>query len=240
MRRIYLLISTFLLIFFTTFSFHITPTFFEKRIDAGGGYQEYILKNNTNRTARYKISFLPGLGKFGHMDKWVEYSPKIITVKPQDQNILKVYIKAPKGTPEGEYSTLLNAKTVVVPKIDRQPDEEVAAVTALGLDISVEVLGYVGDLNADLEITNLKVSEDKDGKAVVTFNIKNNTPKRGVYYNIEILEANENFESIEKGRIAVRKSDEIKITLGKMKKKDIVGVRIRETATRKEITSKKL
>lgn len=240
MRKTYQILLTFLLTFSVTFSFHIAPTFFEKRIDAGGGYQEFILKNNTNRTARYKISFLPGLGKFGHMDKWVEYSPKIITVKPQSQSILKVYIKAPKGTPEGEYSTLLNAKTVVVPKIDRQPDEEVAAVAALGLDISMEVVGYVGDLNADLAISNLKVSEDKDGKTVVTFNIKNNTPKRGVYYNIEILEANENFESIEKGRIGVGKDDEIKITLNKMKKRDIVGVRIRETGTRKEITSKKL
>lgn len=240
MQKLNIFISTFLLIFNTVFPFHITPTFFEKRIDAGGGYQEFILKNNTNRTARYKISFLPGLGKFGHMDKWVEYSPKIITVKPQGQSILKVYVKAPKGTPEGEYSTLLNAKTVAVPKVDRQPDEDVSATARMGLDVSMEVVGYVGELNANLAISNLKVSEDKDGKAIVTFNLKNNTPKRGVYYSVEILEGNQNFETVEKGRIAVGKSDEIKITLNKMKKRDIVGVRIRETSTRKEITSKKL
>ncbi|MGL5316156.1 MAG: hypothetical protein ACRC92_23060 [Peptostreptococcaceae bacterium] len=230
----------FLVIFKFSFSFHIAPTFFEKRIDTGGGYQEFILKNNTNRTARYKISFLPGLGKFGHMDKWVEYNPKIITVKPQGESILKVYIKAPKGTPEGEYSALLNAKTVAVPKIDRQPDEEVSAAARMGLDVSMEVVGYVGELNANLAISNFKVSEDKDGKTIVTFNLKNNTPKRGVYYSVEILEGNQNFETVEKGRIAVGKSDEIKITLNKMKKRDIVGIRIRETSTRKEITSKKL
>lgn len=239
MRRIYLLISTFLLIFFTTFSFHMTPTFYEQRIDGPGGYKEFILKNTSNETLRYKIAFLPGLGKFGHMDKWVEYSPKVITIKPQSQSILKVYIKAPKGSPDGEYSTLLNAKTIPVPKIERQPNE-VAAAARLGLNVSIEIVGYVGDLKANLNVTNLKVSEDKDGKAVVTFDIKNNTPKRGVYYSVEILESNQNFETMEKGRIGVGKTDKVKITLDKMKKRDIVGIRIRETDTRKEIASKKL
>lgn len=239
MRRIYLLISTFLLIISSTFSFHITPTFFEKRIDGPGGYQEFILKNTSTETLRYKIAFLPGLGKFGHMDKWVEYNPKIITIKPQSQSILKVYVKAPKGTPEGEYSTLLNARTIPVPKLEKQPNE-VAAAARLGLNISVEIVGHVGDLVANLDVTNLKVSEDGNGKAIVTFDIKNNTPKRGVYYSVEILESNQNFETVEKGRIGVGKTDKVKITLDKMKKRDVVGVRIRETATRKEITNKKL
>lgn len=239
MRRLYLFVTTFLLIISTTFSFHITPTFFEKRIDGSGGYEEYVLKNNTNETVRYKIEFLPGLGKFGHMDKWVEYNPKIITIKPQSQSTLKVYIKAPKGTTEGEYSTLLNAKTIPVPKLEKQPNE-VAAAARLGLNISVEIVGYVGDLAANLEITNLKINEDKEGKAIVIFDVKNNTLKRGVYYSVEVLESNGNFETTEKGRVGVGKTDKVKITLDKMKKKDIVGVRIRETETRREITNKKL
>ncbi|MGL5780300.1 hypothetical protein [Cetobacterium sp.] len=239
MRRLHLFVTTFLLIISTTFSFHITPTFFEKRIDGSGGYEEYVLKNNTNETVRYKIEFLPGLGKFGHMDKWVEYNPKIITIKPQSQSTLKVYIKAPKGTTEGEYSTLLNAKTIPVPKLEKQPNE-VAAAARLGLNISVEIVGYVGDLAANLEITNLKINEDKEGKAIVIFDVKNNTLKRGVYYSVEVLESNGNFETTEKGRVGVGKTDKVKITLDKMKKKDIVGVRIRETETRREITNKKL
>lgn len=239
MRRLHLFVTTFLLIISTTFSFHITPTFFEKRIDGSGGYEEYVLKNNTNETVRYKIEFLPGLGKFGHMDKWVEYNPKIITIKPQSQSTLKVYIKAPKGTTEGEYSTLLNAKTIPVPKLEKQPNE-VAAAARLGLNINVEIVGYVGDLVANLDITNLKVNEDKEGKAIVIFDVKNNTLKRGVYYSVEVLESNGNFETTEKGRVGVGKTDKVKITLDKMKKKDIVGVRIRETETRREITNKKL
>ncbi|MCX3066798.1 hypothetical protein OQE61_04745 [Cetobacterium somerae] len=239
MRRLHLFVTTFLIIISTTFSFHITPTFFEKRIDGSGGYEEYVLKNNTNETVRYKIEFLPGLGKFGHMDKWVEYNPKIITIKPQSQSTLKVYIKAPKGTTEGEYSTLLNAKTIPVPKLEKQPNE-VAAAARLGLNINVEIVGYVGDLVANLEITNLKVNEDKEGKAIVIFDVKNNTLKRGVYYSVEVLESNGNFETTEKGRVGVGKTDKVKITLDKMKKRDIVGVRIRETATRREITNKKL
>lgn len=234
------IILIFFIFFVATFSFHITPTFFEKRIDGGGEYQEFTLKNSTDRTVRYKISFLPGLGKFENMSEWIEFSPKVLTIKPQSESTLKVYIKAPKGAKEGEYSALLNAKTITVPKIDRAPYEKVEAAAAIGLDISLEIVSYVGELNPDLLVTNLKIIEDKDGKAILTFNIKNNTPKRGVYYSIEVIQSNDNFETFENGRIGFGQSEDIKITLNNTKKREIVGIRIRETSTRKEITSKKL
>lgn len=230
----------FLLICLQLQAFNLTPTFFEKRIDGGGEYQEFVFKNDTDRTARYKISFLPGLGKFGNMSEWINYSPKILTIKPKSQGVLKVHIKAPNGTKEGEYSALLNAKTLPVPKLDRSPDEIVSAAANIGIDVSLEIVSYVGDLKADLEITNLKVIEDKDKKGFVTFNLKSKTPKRGVYYTVEVLEGNENFESTEKGRILSGETEQIKIPLERIKKKDVVGVRIRESATRKELVNKKI
>ncbi len=239
MRRIYLLISTFLLIFFTTFSFHIAPTFFEKRIDAGGGYQEFIMYNNSLKTQRFKVTALPGTGSYGgHMDKWVEYSPKIITIKPKSQSTLKVYIKAPKGTPEGEYSTFLNFKSVPVPDITRDDGKTVAAAASIGLNVNMEVIGYVGDFKPKLEITNLKVTENNEGQAVVSFKVKNNTLKRGIWYNIDVMSGNESHESVEKGRIGIGKTDEITLTMKNMKKRDVVGVRLRDSSTYEDITKK--
>lgn len=240
MRKTYQIFLTFLLIFSTTFSFHIAPTFFEKRIDAGGGYQEFIMYNNSTKTQRFKVTALPGTGKYGgHMDKWVEYNPKIITIKPKSQSILKVYIKAPKGTPEGEYSTFLNFKSVPVPNLPGDSGTNVAPATSIGLNVNVEVIGYVGDLKSKLEVSNLRVTENKEGQAVVSFKVKNNTLKRGVWYNIDIMRGSEDYESVEKGRIGIGKTDEITLTMKNMKKRDVVGVRLRDSSTYEEITKRK-
>lgn len=241
MNKFLRVITTFLLIFSTTFSFHIAPTFFEKRIDAGGGYQEFTMYNNSLKTQRFKVTVLPGTGKYsGHMDKWVEYNPKIITIKPKSQSILKVYVKAPKGIPEGEYSTFLNFKSVPVPDIAKDDGKTVGAVTNIGLSVNIEVIGYVGDLKSKLDITNLKVTENKEGQAVVAFKVKNNTLKRGVWYSIDVMTGNEGYESVEKGRIGIGKTDEITLTMKKMKKRDVVGVRLRDSSTYEDITKKEL
>ncbi|MGL5000455.1 MAG: hypothetical protein ACRC6J_01885, partial [Cetobacterium sp.] len=221
MKRFYNCILIFLIIFSTTLSFHIAPTFFEKRIDAGGGYQEFTLYNNSTKTQRFKVAALPGTGGYnGDMDKWVEFSPKIITIKPKSKNILKVYVKAPKNLEEGEYSTFLNFKSVPLPDLNREDGKTVAAAASIGLNVNIEVIGYVGNLKPKLEITNLEVSDNKDGSALVSLDVKNNTPKRGVWYNIDVMRGNESSESIEKGRIAKGGTDKVTFTMKNMKKKD--------------------
>ncbi|ERT69855.1 hypothetical protein [Cetobacterium somerae] len=241
MQKLNIFISTFLLIFTTVFPFHIAPTFFEKRIDAGGGYQEFIMYNNSLKTQRFKVTALPGTGEFnGHMDKWIEYNPKIITIKPKSQSALKVYIKAPKGTPEGEYSTFLNFKSVPMPELKKDDGKTAAAAASIGLNINMEVVGYVGDLKPKLEIINLSVVENKDGQAVVSFKVKNNSIKRGVWYDVDIIHNDGNSESIEKGRIGVGQTDDITLTMKKMKKNDVTGVRLRDSSTYEDITKKEL
>lgn len=236
--RFYLLM---LLFYTTTFSFHITPTFFEQRIDKSGGYQEFILTNNSTKTQRFKVTALPGTGRYnGDSDKWIEYSPKIITIKPQSKSVLKVFIKAPKNTEEGEYSSFLNFVSVPVPELEKSDGQTVAAAARMGLDVSIEIIGYVGNLKPKLEIVDIKTSENSDGKTELAFKVKNNTDKRGVWYNVDVLRGNENYESMERGRIGVGKSDEFKMVLKDMKRKDIVGVRLRESSTYEEITKKKM
>lgn len=234
-----IVVYLFFLTFSITFSFHIAPTFFEKRIDKGGGYQEFTMYNNSLKTQRFKVIALPGSGKYqGHMNEWTEFSPKIITIKPKSQSVLKVYIKTPKGTLEGEYSTFLNFKSIPVPEIMKSEKEKVSAMENIGVNVSMEVIGYVGDLKAKLEITDLKVTENKDGQAVVSFKVKNNTLKRGVWYNIDVMTGNESHESVEKGRIGIGKTDEITLTMKKMKKRDLVGVRLRDSSTYEDIAKK--
>ena len=241
MRKIYQIILIFLLIFSITFPFHITPTFFEKRIDGDGGYQEFTMYNNSTKTQRFKIIPLPGTGEYkGHMDKWIEFSPKIITIKPRSESTLKVYIKAPKGTLEGEYSTFLNFKSVPVPELAKDDGKNVAAAARMALNVNLEIVAYVGDLKPKLEISNLKISENKEKETVISFNVKNNTSKRGIWYNIDIIGNNDGYETLEKGRIGVEATHDIVLTMKKMKKSDISGIRLRDSSTYEEITKKKL
>lgn len=241
MKKVFKGVLLFLMIFKFSLSFHIAPTFFEKRMDAGGGYQEFILYNNSDKTQRFKVTALPGTGGYnGDMDKWIEFNPKIITIKPKSQSTLKVYAKSPKGTPEGEYSTFLNFRSVPVPNLVSDDNKSMAPAARMGLSVNMEVIGYVGNLKPKLDITNLKVSENEAGKAVITFNVKNNTPKRGVWYSIEIMKGNESFEPVEKGRISIGESDEIKLISEDLKKGDVVGIRLRDSSTYEDISKKEL
>lgn len=239
--RILKIISILIFYYVTSFSFSLTPTFFEKRIDKAGGYQEFTMHNNSNKTQRFKITALPGTGKYnGDMNDWVDFSPKIITIKPQSKNTLKVFVKAPKGTEEGEYSTFLNFKSIPVPDLMRDDGKSVEAAAHMGLNVNIELIGYVGEHKAKLEINNLKVTENSYGKAVVSFNVKNNTLKRGIWYDVDVIEANGNYESIEKGRIGKGKADEVTLTMKKIKKNDVIGIRLRDSSTYEDISTNKI
>ncbi|WP_330111374.1 hypothetical protein VSU16_07115 [Cetobacterium somerae] len=239
MRKIYLLITTFLLIISTAFSFHIAPTFFEKRIDGPGGYQEFIMYNNTTHTQRFKVEFHESSGNFkGSSHTWTEYSPKIVTIKPKSQSIVKVFMKAPKGTPEGEYSTYINFKTIPVPELRDEKENVIQAANKLMLNVSLEVVGYVGDLKPNLEIKDLKVKSGEKGEEQLSFKVNNKTLKRGIYMTVRVIEKNENFESYEIGRVGANSERDVTLNLKNIKKSNVKGIQIIETTSGDELVKK--
>lgn len=241
MRRIYSLILTFLLTFTATLSFHIAPTFFEKRIDGPGGYQEFILYNNTTHTQRFKVEFIEGSGNFkGSSHTWAEYTPKIVTIKPKSKSIVKVFMKAPKETTEGEYSTYINFKTIPVPELKDEKDNVIQAANKLMLNVSLEIVGYIGDLKPNLEVKNLKTKNSEQGEEQLSFKVINKTLKRGIYMTVRVIEGNENFESYEIGRVGANSEKEVTINLKKIKKSNIKGIQIIETTSGDELVKKVL
>lgn len=223
------------------YGFHIAPTFFEKRIDGSGGYQEFILYNDTTNTQRYKVEFYEGSGKFnGNSNKWTEYSPKIVTVRPKSQSTFKVFMKAPEGTPEGEYSTYVNFKTIPIPELRDEQENVIQAANKLMLDVSLEIVGYTGDLKPNLEIKNLKLSSNQEDKEQLEFKVINKTLKRGIYMSLRVIEKNGNFETFEIGRIGVNSERDFAINLNKIKKSNIIGIQIIETSTGNELVKKSI
>ena len=114
-KKISLLIISYILFTLSAFGYiNISPTTLDKNIGTGA-YEEFTLHNNTNIPMRYKIEALALDSKTGevkNMDSWAEIYPKIVTVKPAESKSFKVYIKAPKGTPEGDYGMFLNIRQV--------------------------------------------------------------------------------------------------------------------------------
>lgn len=239
MKKIYMHFIFFILIFSTTFSFHIAPTFFEKRIDGPGGYQEFTLYNNTTHTQRFKVEFYESSGNFkGSSHTWTEYSPKIVTIKPKSQSVVKVFMKAPKETPEGEYSTYINFKTIPVPELKDEKENVIQAANRLMLNVSLEIVGYVGDLKPNLEVKDLKVKNEEKAGDQISFKLLNKTLKRGIYVTVRVIEDNENFESYEIGRVGANSERDINITLKNIKKSNLKGIQIIETTSGEEILKK--
>lgn len=169
------LFFSFLLIGIKTFSYiNIYPTTFDKTIDKSGNWEEYILYNKTPNSIRYQIS-LSDNGIKNSMKDWVEFYPRALTIKPGKSEKIKVYIKAPKNTPSGEYLATLEIKENIVPTLEKTPPKSgVQVLTHLKMDI----VGYVGDLNLKFKLSNFSLKTNKK-TLVVSGKIKNVGNRRG-------------------------------------------------------------
>ena len=204
------------IIFNLGFGFHIMPDGFEKRIDNGDGYQEFYFPNNSLETIRYKFSATPGSSVRKDMSQWVEFYPKVLTIKPGETGILKVYAKAPKTAEDGEYGFHLDSMPITVPKIGKD-GKEIKANVGVKIRASIEMIGYVGDLKPILRVESYKIYE-KDDKTKMDLNIRNMTPKRGVEYGVQIRGKNNTTVRKTIGRIYENQSMNITVDLDGMKK----------------------
>ena len=103
-----------MLLFSKIYSYvNIHPVNFDKNIGGSGEIEEYYLYNGTNTSIKYIFS-VEKSKKGKDMTSWVEYYPKTLNLKPGQEGVLKVFIKAPKGSESGEYTTVLGIKEMPV------------------------------------------------------------------------------------------------------------------------------
>lgn len=72
------------------------------------------------------------------MADWVEVYPKSVTLTPLKEDTLRLYVQAPKGTPEGEYQANLVIKEISLPlpeadKEDREKKTKILTMVKLRL-----------------------------------------------------------------------------------------------------------
>lgn len=130
---------------------NIYPIKFEERIDGNGINKTFKLYNGSRSTLRYRI-FLEDTKDSKKIAKdWVEIYPKSITLIPQEEKELKIFIKSPENIENGKYSTKLVVKEVNVPS--EAKDKKYMTIFKLKLN------GYVGEtqnLTLPIEILDFK------------------------------------------------------------------------------------
>lgn len=239
MKKLYIL----LLLFFINilaYSFHISPDGFGKRIDGDGGFQEYTFENKTGKTIRYRFAILPGRNPEKSMDKWIEFEPKFMTIKNGESKKLKLYAKSPKDAKIGDYSFYLAVNSVTVPGIVEGKEGAITTGTTVGINMHIEMLGWVGDLPAKLKLEKYEFYE-KDGKVHFKGFINNRTEKRFVRYMIEVTGNRGEKATIYGGVLPALQTKSFDIPLEQFKKKgDVWKIEVKETLDRNLLQTIKL
>lgn len=181
-------VSLFFMFSVVSFAYiNIYPLSFDQRIDDMGGIKDFVLTNTTNRVVKYQINILKNEDKHD-MTPWVEIYPRVLTLNPGAKGEVKLYIRAPKGTFLGEYSTILNIKELELPK-EKKEKKGVNVFT----NLRIKLYGYVGKLDSSISLKNIKVFKDKKNKDIKLKGFLKNESLRRI--NLEIILADSKGEN---------------------------------------------
>lgn len=129
----------FLVILFSKISLgyiNIYPTEFDKDI-TNGATQIFKLYNRTDEERRYRI-YIENVGK-NSMSQWIEIYPQSISLKPLEEDEIRIAITPPSSISKGEYRAKLVIKEVEVPR--KKKEKKVKLMTLFKLNMK----GYVGE-----------------------------------------------------------------------------------------------
>lgn len=182
---------------------NIYPLYFDQRIDGMGGIKDFILTNTTSKTVRYQINIL-NENRGLDMSSWTEIYPRTLTLKPGEKGEVKMFIKAPKGSLVGEYSTILNIKELGIPTEEKR-DKKIDVFT----NLKIKLYGYVGKLDSSISLENFKLIKENN-KFHFVGKLKNESLRR---IKLEIILADSNEKNgMLISEIKLKKGEEIDLS----------------------------
>ncbi len=165
---------------------------------------EVILNNIGGEPATYRISLeIKRMTAEGGLDEIAEadaneaekaalgmiaFSPRRVTLPPNQPQVIRVGVRVPEGTPPGEYRAHMLFRAV--PDAVAATDAPKAASGGVSIaltpiyGITIPVIVRVGDLGAEAVIGEAWVGETRDGPAF-NFDLKR-SGNRSVYGDIEV------------------------------------------------------
>ena len=194
-----MIIMAFLIYFVSINAFELSPIGFDKRIDNGDGYAEFYLDNSTEEIQIYKIKVLSS-GKKNDISKYVKIYPAIISVKPQERGVVKVYAQSPSNAKEGAYRFMLGFESISVPTLEKYK-KNIESSVSMRVNVNVEMEAYIGELQDKIDVLEKKIYH-KDGKKYFSGEFINNS-QRGYEIGIGFVDAdNSLIEVHSQGRMA--------------------------------------
>lgn len=166
---------------------------------------EVVLNNIGAEPATYRISLeIKRMTAVGGLDEIAEdkanaaektaldmiaFSPRRVTLPPNQPQVIRVGVRVPEGTPPGEYRAHMLFRAIpdaatVVPDAAKPAKEGVSIALTPIYGITIPVIVRVGDLGAEATIGEAWVSETQDGPAF-NFDLAR-TGNRSVYGDIEV------------------------------------------------------
>jgi P pilus assembly chaperone PapD len=214
----------------------LTPSTFGEVIDyEDGGYKEYKIKNDLQERMRYKVNFTGNEDKFD-----IQVYPKVILLEPYEEKVVKVLVKKKVDVPDGEYKFTTIISPIKVPVLKEKDISlgEIDIDANLGVNLGVEMYGYVGNLGnpkEDIKFSNIKY--DKNKKELV-FEIENSM-KRSFKLTAVIYETRTKYEvKADIIRIASKNKKEVKVMLDKLE--DVKNINFYNAETNESIKEIKL
>ena len=167
---------------------------------------EVVLNNIGSEPATYRISLeikrmttAGGLDEIAEADvtpaerralDMIAFSPRRVTLPPNQPQVIRVGVRIPEGTPPGEYRAhmLFRAVPDAAPAVTADPAKPAGNGVSIALipiyGITIPVIVRVGDLGAEAVIGDAWVGDTPDGPA---FNFGlTRTGNRSVYGDIEV------------------------------------------------------
>jgi len=166
---------------------------------------EVVLNNIGAEPATYRISLeIKRMTAAGGLDEIAEehasvaekaaldmiaFSPRRVTLPPNQPQVIRVGVRVPEGAPPGEYRAHMLFRAVpdvaaAVPDPAKPASSGVSIALTPIYGITIPVIVRVGDLGAEATIGEAWVSETRDGPA---FNFDlTRTGNRSVYGDIEV------------------------------------------------------
>ncbi|MGL6098344.1 MAG: hypothetical protein ACRC0G_01840 [Fusobacteriaceae bacterium] len=197
-----LIFISFLILTFNLSAYvNINPVKFDKNIDGKGSVEEYTLYNPTQNSLKYEL-YLTDEGIERSMKNWIELYPKSITLKPGFSSKFKVFIKAPKGAPNGEYLATVGIKEVGLPNMKDRKSSTLQILTHLKIDLA----GFIGELTPKIFLKDFEFNL-KEEELIFKGFIANIGNRRGTldFY----LSQNRGKDSIYLGNIRLLKNEKI-------------------------------
>lgn len=164
---------------------------------------EVVLNNIGAEPATYRISLeikrMTAAGGLDEIDEadatpaeraalaMIAFSPRRVTLPPNQPQVIRVGVRVPEGTPPGEYRAhmLFRAVPDAAPATAAKPVGEGVSIALTPIyGITIPVIVRIGDLGAEARIGEARIAETRDGPAF-EFQLSR-TGDRSVYGDIEV------------------------------------------------------